>query len=278
MFSRGKLNTLFIVGFVSLTCSLHAQQKKASSFALSIKGNVTVKAGERSQKLETDTKFAYTISHEKSKYQIQLDRAELEVNVDGKVIMSAVLSKDLFEDRANKRKLKADDAPEPLKKMLRDSYGTPIYEFEVDANFKETRGKVIARDGAKQTIHNGQVENARMFHQPFHAKSKTWKSKVKYALGNGNYATGELNFEKQAAQGDTVPVKVSGNLIPEGQQNNLKIKNGKYVVTGMQNFNTRNNEYESGEQNIAVSFDLYQGENKMVENTGKMTLTLKKTK
>ena len=267
-----------VIGCVTLAGSLAAQQPKKSSFLVTINGKMTVKAGPQSQNLVTKTTFAYTLMQEKRKYQVQLDSADLVVTVEGRVAMSAVLNKDYFENRMAKTKVKSDDAPASLKQMLQDSYGTPIFEFEVDENFRETKSKAIGGEGSKETIRNGQVANARMFHQPFHADKKSWKAKVKYALGEGNYATGELTFEKLAAKGDIVPVKVSGTLTPSGKQRNLEIRNGKYEVSGTQNFHRKNKEYESGQQDIQVSFELFQGDNKVVENSGKMTLILKKTK
>ena len=277
--SRKSLFAFPMVVLLTALCQVPVlAQQSVSQFVVSIKSDFDMEFEGRTQKLLAKAALSYTLKREKNTITLQFDNTDLVVSLNNEVMMSAVMNKELFNNRVEKTITKVEDASAALKKMLKDSYGTPIYQFEVDENQEETKGKSVARTGANEMIRNGQIENARLFHQPFYASKKTWKAPGKVSIGNGNYAKGELTFEKQKAKGDLIPVKVSGKLKATGKQNGLDIKDGNYEITGVQNFNTKTNEFESGQHDCKVSFKLYQGAQKVAESTGTMTITLKKTK
>src|SRR5207247_440285 len=78
-----------------------------------------------------------------------VDSAEVRVAADGQEQMNAKMSRAGFSQvKDGKRtEVKTEDAPEPLKRMLTESFGTPVCRVELDAAGREVKRPVVAGPG-----------------------------------------------------------------------------------------------------------------------------------
>ena len=235
---------------------------------------------DQKQHIVGDTVLIYSNNRSGDKLDLILREVVVAVKLDGNTLIDMTMNAKELDNRADGSKIKLEEANEETKTMLTDSFTTPLAAIVLDEHGKETSRKIIAKPGAVAMVENGQVENARMFHAPFYADKKTWKSPIKMSLGNGNFASGPLTYKVKSTDSKTgnVTVEVSGKLNAKGKQGPLDIVNAVYDVKGSQVFNPKKKDWDSAKYDIAIVFDLAQNGKTIANAKGTMKVGLKPAK
>lgn len=254
--------------------------QNSNDYKLSILSDLKMEIMDQKQHIVGDTVLIYSNNRSGDKLDLILREVVVAVKLDGNTLIDMTMNAKELDNRADGSKIKLEEANEETKTMLTDSFTTPLAAIVLDEHGKETSRKIIAKPGAVAMVENGQVENARMFHAPFYADKKTWKSPVKMSLGNGNFASGPLTYKVKSTDSKTgnVTVEVSGKLNAKGKQGPLDIVNAVYDVKGSQVFNPKKKDWDSAKYDIAIVFDLAQNGKTIANAKGTMKVGLKPAK
>lgn len=156
------------------------------------------------------------------------------------------------------REIPFEKTPKEQQAVLK-TFGQAFINITVDGQGKESKQELVDPSEAAKTLEKeGIVANVRLFHPEFSAK-KTWTAKRAIAMGNGNFITGDLTYEKQDkadANGHMV-VKVSGTLTRKSMVNNgIEMANINYKITGQEIYHPKEKRWLSGTLKIAASWDV----------------------
>jgi hypothetical protein len=154
-----------------------------------------------------------------------------------------------------------EKGPAGLQAVL-GTFDVPIVSLKLDASGREVSRNVRIEEQDKA---KGLVAIAEMIvslHAPFATGSATWEAPVSIAIGEGQSSKGTLKFEKvgQPSQG-IVKVRVSGQLALTGAMGQGQFKNGLYVVSGEQLYDTAAKEWKSGKWTMNISADMVNASN-----------------
>ncbi|HZZ77047.1 MAG TPA: hypothetical protein VFE62_00930, partial [Gemmataceae bacterium] len=248
------------------------------SFRVTIASRLTVEAMGKSQLIEADTDFNYTWKQRERERTLIVDLIAVKGVFDGKETMNTTMSraKLVTLEGGQKREILFEDAPEPLKAMLRDTFQSPICKIKVDERGREIKREIVSNAGAKDLQKQGIIENARMFHPPYMSDKDEWSAVTEISMGNGGFAKGQLAYKKVPGGKNGQKVIVSGTLTNEGfdfPDQPIRIRKVKYIVRGEQTFDATRGHWTSGKLKIEASFEMASGEKQPVA-TAKGTILL----
>lgn len=229
-------------------------------FKVSVQAKLTMTINGQNEKIEANAAFEYTWKRDGQVKTLVVDGAEVRAIVGGTELMNARMSRAGFNDIKDGKTVKLEDAPDQLKKLLTDSFGTPVCKLELDAIGKEAKRTILAGPGASQMIDSGMIANALLFHPWYPADQNEWQANMEVSSGQG-LASGQATYTKIPGGKGGQAVKVSGTLTADGVKgpNGLTVKDGKYVVTGEQTYDPARKEWIAGKMTMDVSFKMFQG-------------------
>lgn len=243
-------------------------------FKVTAKADITMDADGTSATVTAGTTYRYAWARAGNEKTMTLHELSLKTKVADRELMDVTMSRAGMFGTQNGKKLDAkfDDSPEPLQKMLRDTFDAPIGKLEVDDTGRVVKRTVLAGPGAKTALDTGMIANTTLFHPPYPADKDEWTADGVVSAGQGE-AKGKLTYTKVAGGKGGQAVKVSGTLKADGvNAGGATIKEGKYVVTGTQTYDPKAREWITGELAIDLSFVLDQ-KDKPVAAKGQMKLT-----
>jgi len=247
-------------------------QAKTQNYSLTIDSQLEMDSGQKI-KITAETGISYYHRREGTKLTVGMNEVSVKAKQGDSVILDMTQNKDLMRD--GKETTKLEDANDALKKMLADSFKSPVAQFSFDKNGALTALNKIAKPGAQPLLDNGQVENIIFLHPPFFEDKKEWTAPAKFSIGNGNFARGNLNYKVKSKAGDRVTVDVSGNLTPTGKQSVLDFTNGNYSATGVQTYDLKMKQWLSANIEFDVKFELAHKGKSVVKSNGTIKTVLK---
>jgi hypothetical protein len=245
-----------------------------AAFKVAVRAKLTMTVGGQEEKIEADAAFQYTWKRDGKVKTLVVDSAEVRAVSGGREMMNAKMSRAGFEDIKGGQTVKIEDAPDQLKRMLTDAFGSPVCKVELDDAGKELKRTVVAGRGAAPLIENGMVANTLMVHPWYPADKNEWQADLEVSAGQG-LASGKATYTKVPGGKGGQAVKVAGTLTADGVKGagGLTIKDGKYVVSGEQTYDTTRKEWVAGKLNMDVSFKMVMGETTVGSATGTMAVT-----
>jgi hypothetical protein len=244
-------------------------------FKVAIKARTTMGADGQAQKVDGDTAFTYTWKRDGNVRTLVVESAEVRVVAGGQDVMNAKMSRAGFTEMKGGKatEVKIEDAPEQLKKMLTDSFGTPICKIEVDAAGKEVKRTVVAGAGAAALIDSGMIANATMFHPWYRGDRDEWQADLQVSTGNG-LVTGKVTYTKIPGGKGGQAVKVAGTITADGIKltGGVTVNNGKYTIKGEQTYDPVPGEWVAGNMTMDLDFKLTAG-TKVIPAKGEMAVT-----
>jgi hypothetical protein len=228
-------------------------------FRVAIQSKVAMDVGAEKQDIEADAAFEYTWARDGQVRTLLVNAAEVRAAMGGKEMMNAKMTRDGFTDSAGGRKkeIKTAEANEQLKKILTDSFGTPVCKIELDAEGREVKRTVVAGAGAATLIDSGMIANARMFHPSYPADKDEWEDTMEVSTGNG-LASGKVAYKKVPGGKGGQAVKVSGTLTADGVKGTggITINEAAYKVDGEQTYDTERKEWVKGHLTMDIAFKM----------------------
>ena len=105
------------------------------------------------------------------------------------------------------------------------------------------------------------IANTTLFHPWYAADKDEWQADMEVSTGQG-LASGKVTYTKVPGGKGGQAVKVSGTLTAEGVKGagGTTIKEGKYVVTGEQTYDTTRKEWVAGKLALDISFKVAKGD------------------
>ena len=273
------------VAVVSISLATAQESKPIQKFNLSINSNLIMALDSTKNKVDADTKLAYTLERGGAEVILLLDAQQVLVKTNGVEVVNSFMNKDkaVNKEKGKFVEVTIDKAGDDLKQLLSDSFGKPLAKIEIDGDGKEVKQTITAGPGAKTMIENGMITNARLFHPAFYGKMDQWQAPVEISMGKQGYARGDLTYAKAVPgdKGNLVKVKVSGTLTnkefqPPGSA--ITFLDAKYLVDGEQTYDRALKEWSAGALNIKVSFDIYAANKKRGSATGTMKVGLERAK
>jgi hypothetical protein len=232
--------------------STAGEAKDTESFRLTVREVVDYASEGKQKRWKSDTDIDYTLRRRGQEVRVIIDLIRLVVTTDagefGNVTLSRAGIIDIFAGK--KKEIRFENAPEKTKARLKDSFGVPLCKITLDRDGREIKRVIIAGPGAKQTLEEGRVAAARLFHAPFPAEKKRWTAPVELPMGNDTYARGELTYEKALRDRDSrTTVNVSGSLVGDGAKlpGGARFKKARYDVKGEQVYDAASHEWSSGD-------------------------------
>jgi hypothetical protein len=230
----------------------------------------------KAQPLETSTQMHYSIVPIEGGEEVSIRRLELTVSSEGKTISEVSLSRQEARFKQGDQRaetLAYDRAPRELKATL-DQFGKPMARFRAATLGNEPARELLVPESSS-FVENGIVENTRLFHPPFPDGQRVWEAPARLSMGEGQFATGTLHYEKLGIGPDgTERVKVTGELKPQPRSGG-DIRGGSYQVSGEQAFDLARRVWTSGQMTIDVTLELQSNGHATGIATGKMELVLK---
>jgi hypothetical protein len=270
--------TLCAAAVLTTDTSAGQPDQKDAVFRVSVEAKLTAESGGQEQKMEAATGFEYTWKREGKIRTLMVDSLDVRAAQGTKELMNVKMSRTGFLDSKDGKKteVKIEDAPEQLKRLLTDSFGSPLCKIELDETGKEVKRTVVAGPGATVMIDTGMVTNAMLFHPWYPASKDEWQTDMEVSTGNG-VATGKVTYTKVAGGTSGQAVKVSGTLSADGVKGmgGLIIKDGKYKVTGEQTYDTERKEWIAGKLTMDISFKMSDGTKVIGTAKGELVATFK---
>lgn len=248
---------------------------KEAAFMVTIKSNLLMAVGQE-LKMDADTEFNYLWQRDGKVRTLLVNSAMVKILVGGMEQMNAKLSRVSLIDRSGGKmnEIKAADGPDQLRRMLTDSFGSPLCKIEVDAAGKELKRTIVAGPGAKELIDGGMIANTTLFHPWYAADKDEWEANMEVSAGV-SVASGKATYTKVPGGKGGQAVKVAAILTIDGVKGpgGLTIKNGKYVVSGEQTYDAARGEWIAGKLTLDISFKLNDGDKAIGGATGTMAVT-----
>ncbi len=259
--------------FLVLAATSSAQTRE---YQLSIDSAMQVRSpGQpKPKEMTAVTLLSYAHDRKDAREDVLIRSLNVKVSTEGKTLMDREMSRagaSFQQGTQSATPMPFDQAPPALQKILKE-FDTPLAKVTLDAQGAESARELLV-DKESVLLENGMVDNARLMHPPFPADQDRWESPAKLAMGNGQYAKGNLTYEKKGTRDDgTVEVQVAGELKAEGKFGPADIKTGIYKVKGEQAYDPASKTWKSGQLDIDVTLDLLVGGTPGGSTTGVMKL------
>ncbi|MCZ7648371.1 MAG: hypothetical protein M5U26_24450 [Planctomycetota bacterium] len=207
------------------------------------------------------TSIVYAREERPSGVAVSIEDMHVRSTANGKVTFDVRMGKDgLWAPGPDGALQKAP--PEQLgpveKDLLQNGFGMPFLWLETDATGKELSRKVSESEAAKLFLENGMDANCTLFHAPFDAALKTWKTPVTYKMSGGGKAVGEFGYTLQETEKGESNVEVEGQLkaaeIDVGDPN-TSARNFVFTGKGKQAFDTQRGHWTRGQIKGPLSMD-----------------------
>lgn len=253
------------------------------SYQVILIADATLKMGEQTQKVNSDTRVSYTHKSTGSKVEVTCDAMDLSVKQDEKEVMKMKADKSsviITTWNTPPVEFTATGGTDEQKQQLHDEFGQPLVTLELDADGAETKRTPSSAEGAKSLIESGAIQNMRMFHHPYFSDKNKWSAKTEISMGSGGCAGGELTFEKVSVDGNLQVVQVSGTLTNEKleRSKSMSIRNASYEVKGRQTYDTAAKKWDSGKWEVKAKCDMFHNEEAVGNLNGTMQIELKTMK
>ena len=231
-------------------------------------------------RVNADTSFTYVWRWRGSVAELLLDSLEVRTTVSGQPMMESTMSGSHFYLKQGDQTMDEtfETANPELRQVLHDCFRTPMCRVAVDPQGRELKRTITAGPAAQAVVNTGIISNARLFHAPFPPGRASWQASCEMAMGNGEYARGDLNYEtteRTVTAGDEpsnlVEVKVCGTLSGDASGQTGYIQDATYQLEGVQLYNTRLCEWVAGSLSVQVSFDTFATQQK-ISNRGTVQL------
>lgn len=222
-------------------------------FKLTVQSELLMAEGEQEHKVEGEAVIQYAWERDGRVSTLEFHEISARTVLDGTERENTKMSQTGFEDGKRGMKVKLEEAPDQLRKLLSQLFGTPVCELEVDANGKELKRAILAEPGAAQIIEQGSMlANALLFHPWYSADRNEWQGRMEIGTGQGGVASGNVTYTKTPSGKGVQVVKVSGTLTTDG----AKVPKGsKYVVSGEQTYDISLGEWVAGKLTMDVTTD-----------------------
>lgn len=237
----------------------------------------------QSNKINADTSLTYVWRWRGSEAELLLDSMDVRTTINGQPMMESTMNGSRFYLKQDGQTMDEtyDNASPELKQVLQDCFRTPMCKVVVDDEGGELKRTITAGPAAQTVVNTGIISNARFFHAPFRHGKTTWEAPGEMAMGNGEYARGNLAYEttdQPVTSGDEpsnlVEVKVSGTLTGDTKRDVGDVKNVVYRVEGIEVYNKRLREWISGALTVRIAFDTH-AMGQRVANSGTIRLAMK---
>ena len=227
--------------------------------------------------LTTWTRIDYSLDRKPESLDVLLHSVSLLIKRNGRVSQKSALSRKLFREMpqpgADTVDVPYEKGPAPLRAMLQ-GFDVPIVSLTLDANGREL--------GRKARIENEEVKGLMSMtdsiislHGPFATDAASWESPVILSAGQGQSAKGTLRYEKVGEPDEgVVTVRVSGELPFTGTIAQAQLKNGRYLVSGEQLYDSSAQEWKSGKWTVTIGGQMVNPSNDKLVGTIKGTLIL----
>lgn len=247
---------------------------KQTAFKVTVQSNLNMNLGQNLD-IVAETEFRYTWKQDKQVRTLQVDLAQVKSTAGGQEQINARMTRTSFTDFSGgtTKEVKAEDGPPQLKRLLTDSFGSPLCKLEVDATGKELKRTIVAGPGAKQLIDSGMIANTTLFHPWYATDQDEWEAPMEISAGF-TIVSGKVKYTKIPGGKGSQATKVAGTLPLDGVKGpgGLLIKNGKYTVTGEQTYDPTRGEWIDGKLTMEVSFKLHEGDKPIGSASGTMNL------
>jgi hypothetical protein len=252
-----KLLAVFAVSS-ALAGSILAEDKHP--FKLTLESKMEMDISGKKQAIDAHTEFDYTWQKTAQTRSLIVDSVFIKAGANGKIAMNTLMSRQKFTsvEDGKTTEILFDKAPPALQASMKDSFGVPLLEMQVDAGGKETSRKVIAGPGAKDLLDNGVLANGLLFHPPAPTGQAEWQADSEMSMGNGGYAKGKLTYKKIADRPGDV-YAVTGTLSNQNFPRvgtPVVVKDARYAVSGEQTYDTAQKEWASGKLKVDVGFEM----------------------
>ncbi len=260
------MRRMFAIAFLVLATvgSLPAGESETNaSFRLSLVGQLKMEVMGREEKLSSLTTLDYTWKRAGRESTLYFDAADVKVSKDGTEVMNVYMSRDKIKNSlpGQAEEKSYQEAPEKVKALMKDGFGSPMCKVTLDENGAVTRKSIVAGSGAREFLEGGLIANALLFHAPFPKDKQKWEAPAEVSMGNGGYATGPLAYERISEAEGVVSVKVSGVLKNESfrqtPSNPLEFRDVRYEVTGAQSYDAKRHEWIVGELTFDVTYRMF---------------------
>jgi hypothetical protein len=256
-----------------------APQELAHAFTVSIASKIESTVNGETQKIEADTKLAYTWRVRGRNRVLSFDSIQVKAVVDGKEIMNQLMSRTGYSVLTEGQTNKSPQLPlsEPRKQLLEASFGIPVLAIEFDESGKETKRTNLLDPEKKSLIDRGQIANAVFFHPQFVPDQPQWKADAELSTGGNALVKGKLTYTKAPNQVGGQATRVSGaltNAVVKSLDGPPEMKNVRYEVSGEQTYEPARREWTTGKFSIDVSYQLADGDHSLGAAKGKMLVRL----
>jgi hypothetical protein len=243
-----------------------------------LESNMIMELGGKQQKIDAHTELEYTWQRKDLERALVIDSVLIKATSNGKDMMNSTMSRNKFTavDGGKTTEIPFEQAPAELKALLRDSFGTPLFTMQVDAQGKEVSRKVTAGPGAKDLLDNGMIANGLLFHPSMPAGQAEWQSDTEMSMGNGGYAKGKLTYKKVEGRPGEV-FSVTGTLTNDNfprPGTPVVVKNARYVVNGEQTYDAAQKEWASGKLNLDIVFEMTANDKPLGTAKGKIEASM----
>lgn len=261
-----------------------AEENPTNALQLALKSNLEmIDPQGKPHEITGETLCVYSLAQAPGEVSVAFKYLRVKARVDNQVLVDSALSGKRHWQVVNGKveDVPVEKASEPIQKMLKECYDTPLCKIKVDAQGAEQSREIVAGAIAQKVlVEQGQISNARLFHPPFYGDKPSWESNAEVSIGNGGVAKGNLKYERAGETKDgKTQVKVTGLLSNDRfvlPQKTLVMTQARYEVAGEQTYDAARHEWTSGELNLKVSFRLEDPDGKQVQ-TAKGTMNVKLT-
>jgi hypothetical protein len=213
------------------------------------------RTSKKAKKADVDDEPAPTIA---SAIDIAIHAAEMDFLQNGRTVVQSRISRSRFQGRfmpdAPVLNVAYREAPPALQDLLK--------RFDVTAAsvLLDDRARVLKRQVRLQGPLHAITETILSIHTPIPTDAAFWEAPTQLAMGQNQTAKGMLRFEKDkgsaAMPGGLIRVKVSGVLKAEGAIVGNFVKEGRYTVTGEQQYDPKAREWKKASWSVDVANEL----------------------
>jgi hypothetical protein len=246
----------------------------SESFLFTVESRGTFSGDGNVVNQHSDSEFSYSWHGTDREKTLKIDGLAVNVVQDGKPPFGRKTTRE-GDSRLVDGKLVAETPTPEEGTRFRQMFDAPICRIRLDEHGAEISREVFETPLAEPNRRDDYIDNAMLFYPPFFADRDRWKTKRSISAGNGGRAWGELAYEKKAAAGDRVTVKVSGELGTAEFQgaNGIVGRNVRFVVDGEQVYDTKLKSWADGFATIDGSQQLSHGDKPF--GTAAVTMKLK---
>jgi hypothetical protein len=229
----------------------------------------------KAKKADLDDEPAPTVA---SAVDIAIHAAEMDFLQNGQTVVQSRITRSRFQGRfmpnAPVLNVAYREAPQALQELLK--------RFDVTAAsvLLDDRARAVRRQVRLQGPLHAITETILSIHTPIPTDAAFWEAPTQLAMGQNQTAKGTLRFEKDkgsaALPGGLIRVKVSGVLKAEGAIVGNFVKDGRYIVTGEQQYDPKSREWKKASWSVDVATELANAAGVTVANAnGKMLVNSK---